>query len=132
MHFVADENVPRPVLDRLRMSGYDVMSIQETVPGISDPEVLKVARSQSRILITADQDFGELTVRHRLGASGIVIIQLGRLSNAARADRVAGGDRRTYRPACRPSDGHRAGAGSYPAAATGELIGWREQNRPSR
>ncbi len=89
MHFVADENVPRPVLDRLRMSGYDVMSIQETVPGISDPEVLKVARSQSRILITADQDFGELTVRHRLGASGIVIIQLGRLSNAARADRVA-------------------------------------------
>jgi predicted nuclease of predicted toxin-antitoxin system len=89
MQFVVDENVPRPVLDRLRMSGYDVLSIQETMSGISDPEVLKVARSQNRILITADQDFGELTVRHRLGVNGVIIIQLGRLSNAARADRVA-------------------------------------------
>jgi predicted nuclease of predicted toxin-antitoxin system len=66
MQFVADENVPRRVLDRLRMSGYDVVSIQESLSGISDHAVLKVAESQHRILITADRDFGELTVRHGL------------------------------------------------------------------
>jgi predicted nuclease of predicted toxin-antitoxin system len=89
MYFVADENVPRPVLDRLRTSGYDVVSIQETLAGISDRDVLKVAESQHRVFITADRDFGELSVRHRLGATGVIVLQLERLSHAARADRVA-------------------------------------------
>jgi predicted nuclease of predicted toxin-antitoxin system len=89
MQFVADENVPRKTLDRLRMSGYGVVSIQESLSGISDHAVLKVAESQHRILITADRDFGELTVRHRLGATGVIVFQLERLSHTARADRVA-------------------------------------------
>jgi predicted nuclease of predicted toxin-antitoxin system len=89
MYFVADENVPRSVLDRLRTSGYDVVSIQETFAGVSDRGVLKVAESQHRILITADRDFGELSVRHMLGATGVIVFQLERLSHATRADRVA-------------------------------------------
>jgi predicted nuclease of predicted toxin-antitoxin system len=89
MQFIADENVPRQVLNRLRTSGYDVVSIQETLSGISDRDVLKVAESQHRILITADRDFGELSVRHRLGATGVIVFQLERLSHVARADRVA-------------------------------------------
>ena len=88
MQFVADENVPRQVLDRLRLEGYDVAPVTGPLSGISDREVLKVAESQRRILITADRDFGELLVRHQLRASGVVVFQLERLSNAAKADRI--------------------------------------------
>jgi predicted nuclease of predicted toxin-antitoxin system len=89
MQFVADENVPRQVLDRLRLGGHDVAPITGPLSGISDREVLKVAESQSRVLITADRDFGELLVRHQLGANGVIVFQLERLSNSAKADRIA-------------------------------------------
>jgi hypothetical protein len=51
--------------------------------------VLATARGEGRILITEDRDFGELVVRQRLAVSGIVLLELDRLSNTAEADRVA-------------------------------------------
>jgi predicted nuclease of predicted toxin-antitoxin system len=89
MQFIADENVPRHVFDRLRADGHDVTTIAGPLSGIPDREVLRAAESEGRILITADRDFGELLVRHRLGVSGVIVFQLERLSNPAKADRVA-------------------------------------------
>src|SRR5450631_594390 len=43
--------------------------------GIPDTEVLKVAEAEGRILITEDQDFGELVLRQRLGVRGIVLLE---------------------------------------------------------
>jgi len=40
---VADENVQRTVVTILRQKGYDVRSIRETAPGISDDSVLDIA-----------------------------------------------------------------------------------------
>ena len=39
MTFVADENFPRPALEALRKAGWDVFSVAEERPGISDEEV---------------------------------------------------------------------------------------------
>jgi predicted nuclease of predicted toxin-antitoxin system len=89
MQFVADENVSRRVIDRLRADGFDVISIAGPLSGISDAEVLRVADAAGRVLITEDQDFGELVVRQRLGVRGVILLELDRLSNAAEADRVA-------------------------------------------
>jgi predicted nuclease of predicted toxin-antitoxin system len=89
MRFVADENVSRRVVERLRACGHDVTSIAGTLSGIPDTEVLKVAEAEGRILITEDQDFGELVLRQRLGVRGVVLLELDRLSTAAEADRVA-------------------------------------------
>lgn len=89
MLFVADENVSRRVVERLRAIGLDVTSIAGTHTGISDTEVLKVAAADGRILITEDRDFGELVVRQRLGVRGVILLELDRLSNAAEANRVA-------------------------------------------
>jgi uncharacterized protein with PIN domain len=44
----------------LRTEGFDVLSISELSPGISDDVVLKLARDQGRILLTFDRDYGEL------------------------------------------------------------------------
>ena len=89
MRFIADENVPRHVLDRLRADRHDVISVEGPLSGIPDRDVLKAAESEGRVLITADRGFGELLVRHRLGVIGVIVFQLERLSNPAKADRVA-------------------------------------------
>lgn len=60
MNLVADENIDRQIVERLRFDGHDVWSIAEMDPGISDEEVLEVASRESAVLMTADRDFGEL------------------------------------------------------------------------
>jgi len=89
MRFIADENVSRLVIERLRAGGLDVVSISETRPGISDRDVLEAANAESCILITEDRDFGELVIRQNLAVRGIILLELDRLSNAGEADVVA-------------------------------------------
>jgi predicted nuclease of predicted toxin-antitoxin system len=89
MRFLADENVSRLVVERLRAADFDVMSIAATSSGASDKDVLATASREGRILITEDRDFGELVVRQRLGVPGIVLLELDQLSNVAEADLAA-------------------------------------------
>ena len=57
---VADENIEQYGINLLRLKGYDVLSIREKHPGISDREVVAIDRSNNGILLTEDKDFGEL------------------------------------------------------------------------
>lgn len=77
MRLLADENVPRAIVDELRSRGHDLVWVRATSPGISDPEVLTLARAEARILLTFDKDFGELAFRQRLDVSpGVVLVRL--------------------------------------------------------
>jgi predicted nuclease of predicted toxin-antitoxin system len=71
MLFLADENVSRLVIERLRAPGFDVASVRETMPGASDKDVLDEAASDDRVLVTEDRDFGEPVIRQRLKARGV-------------------------------------------------------------
>ena len=63
MIFVADESLVSPIIGAIRGLGYDVMSIAEMSPGISDTAVLAKAQAMGAVLVTADKDFGELAFR---------------------------------------------------------------------
>lgn len=77
MHFLADENVPRPAVAALRAAGHDVLWIKEVMPGAEDHVVLDLAQRERRVVVTADTDFGELAFRSGLPAQcGIVLIRL--------------------------------------------------------
>ncbi|MBL0898199.1 MAG: DUF5615 family PIN-like protein [Reyranella sp.] len=89
MRFLADENVPRQIVEELRSAELDVASVVEVSPGASDDAVVEMAGEQSRLLITEDRDFGEMVVRRRLAVRGVILLELVRLSNAAAAARVA-------------------------------------------
>lgn len=89
IRFLADENISRLVVERLRAAGLDVATVAAASPGASDADVLAIATGEARILITEDRDFGELVIRQRLGVPGVVLLELDRLSNAAEAHRVA-------------------------------------------
>jgi predicted nuclease of predicted toxin-antitoxin system len=89
MRFLADENVSRAVIDGLRNSGHDVISVAETSAGAPDKDILHAAGVEGRILITEDRDFGEMVIRQRLPVGGILLLELDRLSSALEAETVA-------------------------------------------
>jgi predicted nuclease of predicted toxin-antitoxin system len=89
VNLVADEGVDRPVVERLRQDGHDVVYVAELSPSIPDEEVLQQANARSAVLVTADKDFGELVFRQGLVHSGVVLLRLAGLTNATKAETVA-------------------------------------------
>jgi predicted nuclease of predicted toxin-antitoxin system len=59
MKFLADEGVDKPIVDQLRVSGFDIHYVLETHQGSDDETVLRLANEEDRILLTQDKDFGE-------------------------------------------------------------------------
>jgi predicted nuclease of predicted toxin-antitoxin system len=77
VRFLADENFPRTGLAALRERGYDVFSIAESDPGLSDELVAAICDREERILLTFDKDFGELVFRRGLSSgSSVVLLRL--------------------------------------------------------
>jgi len=88
MKFLADENVARRIVRWLRDHGKDVLFAAEEKAGEIDPEWLRIANIDKRILLTSDKDFGDLVFRDGLNAHGIVLVRLEKLSMAARLKRL--------------------------------------------
>lgn len=89
MKFLADENVPAPVIHLLRSEQVDVTWIRDEAPGIPDDQVLTKAQSEDRILITFDKDFGDLACRRGLPASaGVILFRFPTRSPQETAERV--------------------------------------------
>ena len=61
-------------MSKLRSNGHDVVWILTEAPGTSDEEVLARAKSEGRVLLTFDKDFGELVFRAGKSASSGVIL----------------------------------------------------------
>ena len=91
MRILADENIFGGSISRLRDHGYDVMSVKETYPSEADINLLELATSEERILITHDTDFGELVHRDRISAPyGVLLFRLyEHLPGAVKAEFVA-------------------------------------------
>ena len=89
MDFLADENVPRPIIERLRLDGFTDHAIAETSAGAADADVLAAANQDRLILITQDQDFGVLAILRQLPVAGVVLLEVARLPLKAQVERVA-------------------------------------------
>ena len=75
MKFLIDESVEKPIVNWLKNQKYDVKYVAESFPGITDEEVIKIANSEDRILITNDKDFGELIFRQGKITRGVLLIR---------------------------------------------------------
>ena len=89
MHLVADENVPRPVIDRLRADGHVIHSISEMSAGLPDIGVLATSHALSLVLMTHDRDFGELAVHQGLPVAGVILLEVERLSLGRQIERIS-------------------------------------------
>ena len=89
MELVADENVPRPVIARLRADGHTVDAISEISAGIPDTALMHDAHQQAFILNTHDRDFGELAVHRGLPVTGVILLEVERLSLVAQVEWIS-------------------------------------------
>ncbi len=88
MKFLADENIARRIVQWLRDRGEDVLFAAEEKAGELDPEWLRQAQVQERLVLTSDKDFGDLVFRDGLNSHGVILIRLEKLSMAARLKRL--------------------------------------------
>jgi len=75
VRLVADENCDFSLVVDLRLAGYDVVSITERMRGADDETVIEFARSERRLLITEDKDFGQLVFAAAKQNSGVILIR---------------------------------------------------------
>lgn len=80
----ADECIAAEIVQGLRHDGLDVVYAKEVCPGEADREVLRLATEAGRILVTDDLGFGELAVRQRQPAAGVIILSLYALPTGVR------------------------------------------------
>lgn len=76
MKILVDENIGRSIVEYLGAEGHDVVWIKELRPGMADEEIIKLALEKKRVLITYDQDFGELVFKRGAGHKGVLLIRL--------------------------------------------------------
>lgn len=64
MRFKLDENLPRKLIDAVRLAGHDAHTVHdERLDGHADEEVWQAALAENRIVISTDNDFGRLAIR---------------------------------------------------------------------
>ncbi len=88
MKFVADVNIEKQIIDRLRVNGHDVVWIANIDCEMEDPDILRIANEDIRVLITNDKDFGELVFRQRLVSSGVLLLRLEDLDGNQKVQKV--------------------------------------------
>lgn len=75
MKLLADANVERVLVNWLREQEHDVLWAVELPPGTPDDVLLAEARTENRVILTNDLDFGELVFRLGLASVGILLLR---------------------------------------------------------
>jgi predicted nuclease of predicted toxin-antitoxin system len=75
MRFLADESCDFVVVRALRSAGYDVTAISEIAPRAEDSDVIRLATSEKRMLLTEDKDFGQLVFAHGETSPGVIFLR---------------------------------------------------------
>jgi hypothetical protein len=91
MKFKLDENLGTLGKSLLEADGHDVMTVAEQkLSGATDETLYFVCRSEGRVLVTLDHDFGHVRRFPPEAAAGVVILESpGRLAPALIEARVA-------------------------------------------
>ena len=76
MRFLLDQSAEARIGVFLNSVGHDATRIgKDHPPGLPDDEVLAIAVSEHRILITNDSDFGELIFKHQHPHAGVIYLR---------------------------------------------------------
>lgn len=80
MRFLTDEDVYPSIVQVLRDLGHDVFDIkEEKLAGLPDADVYDLAKAQSRVLVSMDQDFTNILLYPLGDHCGIIVVKLYRM-----------------------------------------------------
>lgn len=81
MKFLADMGISPKTVSHLNQKGHDAVHlIDENLHRLSDPDILCKSRSEGRILLTHDLDFGELMAASGASLPSVIIFRLGNMA----------------------------------------------------
>ena len=72
---IADENIPIQIIEALRSSKIETFSIFEQARGISDVQIIALAQSPPRIILTEDKDFGDLVFAYKQEKVSVILLR---------------------------------------------------------
>jgi predicted nuclease of predicted toxin-antitoxin system len=76
MKLLLDNNVSERLIGLLAPAGWDVVHVRALgLHAAKDSVVLDIARSQSRVLVSADTDFGALLAASRATSPSVVLVR---------------------------------------------------------
>jgi predicted nuclease of predicted toxin-antitoxin system len=75
MRFLADECCDFAAVRALRADGHDVLSVSEFRDRSVDQELMELALTENRILLTEDKDFGWLVFAGGIESPGVILIR---------------------------------------------------------
>ncbi len=76
LKFLVDVGVGKRVETWLGKNGYDVKAVRDLNPSMEDEEILTIAVSEGRMVITMDKGFGELVYHSGLAHAGVLLLRL--------------------------------------------------------
>jgi predicted nuclease of predicted toxin-antitoxin system len=75
IQLLADENIPKETLDFLKRQGVDIISVTEFSFGLSDREILELAKTKGRIVVIFDKDFGQIIFKEKIKTKGVILLR---------------------------------------------------------
>ena len=96
MRFPADESCDFAVVGALRSAGHDVLAVSEFQQRSVDRQLIELAYTEGRILLTEDKDFGWLAFVGHVENPGVILIRFpanARLTLASSSVHHAAGER---------------------------------------
>jgi|TARA_Y100000310_G_scaffold173296_1_gene173480 predicted nuclease of predicted toxin-antitoxin system len=76
MQFLVDENLGSRFANLLKYAGYDAVFVGEVMRGEPDDEILSKGEGEKRVIITDDQDFGELIFKFKRSTNGVILFRV--------------------------------------------------------
>jgi len=76
LKFLVDIGVGKKAEKWLLENGFDSKTVRGINPKAKDSEILKIAVSENRMVITMDKDFGELVFNSGANHEGVLILRL--------------------------------------------------------
>lgn len=76
MLIIADENIPRSIIQSLSSIGIEVVYIYDEYRGIDDFSIINLAKQNSNaIILTEDKDFGEWVFSHHVSGLSVLFLR---------------------------------------------------------
>jgi len=75
MRFLANESRDFAIVRALRGAGHDIIAVAEISPRAEGPEVIDLAVTTGRLLLTEDKDFGRVVFADRRASGGVILLR---------------------------------------------------------
>ncbi|MCR9015538.1 DUF5615 family PIN-like protein [Aquiflexum gelatinilyticum] len=75
---IFDENIEQRLVSKIENEGFEFVSIKGNYQGLSDKEIIHLAKEMQATIITEDKDFGELFFAHGLKNCSVIFLRYSR------------------------------------------------------